>query len=58
MSMRDYIFFEFFELYFLQYTFYQKDDYFIILAKRRDSPGYARNHGFSSSGKFWEICFV
>ena len=28
------------------------------IAKRRASPGYARDRGFGSSGKFWEICFV
>ena len=28
-----------------------------ILAKRRASPGYARDHGFGSSGIFWGNLF-
>ena len=38
--------------------FQKKFIIFFKLAKRRASPGYARDRGFGSSGKFWEISFV
>ena len=38
--------------------YYSKLSILLTLAKRRALPGYARDRGFVSSGKFWEICFL